>query len=130
MDRVSRLVACAVAAFIFAGGLAGGWGCSNCDLAVSTNSLPDAAVGVRYNRSLSSSCGGDAWFLQTGSLPPGIGLQEDGDLSGVPTLVGLYTFTVGVFDFRYGATAYKGLSILVAPSPSPTPTPTPTPPTT
>lgn len=124
----ARLVACVVAASIFASGLASGWGCSNCDLAVSTTSLPDAAVGVRYNRSLSSSCGGDAWFLQTGSLPPGIGLQEDGDLAGVPTLVGLYTFTVGVFDYSSGEAAYKGLSIAVAPSPPPTATPTPTPP--
>jgi len=88
--------------------------------------LPDAALGVRYTSSLSSNCGGDAWFLQTGSLPPGIGLQEDGDLAGVPTLIGIYTFTVGVVDFPTGATAYKGLSILVGQAP-PTPSPTPTP---
>ena len=64
-------------------------------------------------------------LAQTGSLPPGIGLQDDGHLAGVPTLVGLYTFTVGVFDYPSGATAYKGLSIIVGPAASPTPTPTP-----
>jgi hypothetical protein len=86
--------------------------------------LPDATVGIRYDVPLISNCGGDAWFLQTGSLPPGIGLQEDGELAGIPTLVGTYTFTVGVFDFPSGATAFKGLSITVdAAAPTPTATP-------
>jgi len=122
---LARLVACAVAAFVFGTGLGSGWGCSSCDLSVSTRMLPDAMLGVRYNSSLSSNCGGDAWFLQAGTLPPGIGLQEDGDLAGVPTLSGIYTFTVGVFDFDSGAAAYKGLSIIVGPGATPTPTPTP-----
>jgi hypothetical protein len=121
----ARLAACAVAAFVFGSGLVSGWGCSDCELSVSTRTLPDAALGVRYSFSLSSNCGGDAWFLQTGSLPPGIGLQGDGHFGGVPTLVGLYTFTVGVFDYPSGTTAYKGLSIIVGQAPTPTPTPLP-----
>ncbi|MEO8603129.1 MAG: hypothetical protein ABI629_11190 [bacterium] len=122
---VARLVGCAVAACVFTSGLVTGWGCSDCDLSVSTHALPDATVGVRYNSSLNSNCGGDAWFLQTGSLPPGIGLQQDGDLGGTPTLSGTYTFTVGVFDFPSGQTAYKGLSIIVDDAATPTPTLTP-----
>lgn len=118
--------------------LAAGTGCSDCDLRVSTRMLPDATVGIRYAVPLTSNCGGDAWFIQTGGLPPGIGLEEDGDLAGIPTLAGTYTFTVGVFDFGTGRAAYKGLSILVAPAatatptaatpsgPAATPTPTPT----
>ena len=102
-------------------------GCSDCDLRVSTRQLPDAIVGVRYAVPLTSNCGGDAWFIQTGSLPPGIGLEEDGDLEGIPTLAGTYTFTVGVFDFGSGATAYKGLALTVDPaSATPTATPLPT----
>ena len=99
-------------------------GCSDCDLRVSTRMLPDATVGIRYDVPLTSNCGGDAWFLQTGTLPPGIGLEEDGELAGIPTLAGTYTFTVGVFDFPSGATAFKGLSITVDPA-APTPTATP-----
>jgi len=121
-----RVAACAVAALLLGGGLfAGGWGCSSCSLSVSTRALPDATVGQRFSFSLSSNCGGGAWFLQTGSLPPGIGLQNDGDMIGTPTLAGFYTFTVGVFDFASGETAFKGLSLNVDDAATPTPTQTP-----
>jgi Putative Ig domain len=109
---------------LLGGGVVAESGCSDCSLRVSTRMLPDATVGIRYDVPLTSNCGGDAWFLQTGTLPPGIGLQEDGELAGIPTLAGTYTFTVGVFDFPSGATAYKGLSMTVDPA-SPTPTATP-----
>ena len=112
------------------GGVGTNAGCSDCDLRVSTRMLPDATVGIRYAVPLTSNCGGDAWFIQTGGLPPGIGLEEDGDVAGIPTLAGTYTFTVGVFDFTSGQAACKGLSILVeaaAATPTPTATPTATP---
>ena len=89
--------------------------CEDCSLSVSTAALPDAMVGVRYFAELDSHCGGDTWFLQTGLLPPGIGLQDNGDVEGTPTTAGTYSFTVGVFDFGSGETAFKGLSIQVAP---------------
>jgi len=88
-------------------------GCSDCTLKVNTLSLPDGVVGVDYFFELDSHCGGDVWFIQDGSLPPGIGLQDNGRLVGTPTLPGDYLFTVGVFDFGSGETAYKGLSIRV-----------------
>jgi hypothetical protein len=131
-SRVGTLLALLGAALLLGAGLVTGSGCSDCDLRVSTRMLPDATVGIRYSVPLTSNCGGDVWFLQTGSLPPGIGLEEDGDLAGIPTLAGTYTFTVGVFDYPSGAVAYKGLSITVdpaAPTPTPTPSPPPTPPT-
>jgi hypothetical protein len=88
---------------LLGGGAVTETGCSDCGLRVSTRMLPDAVVGIRYDVPLTSNCGGDAWFLQTGTLPPGIGLEEDGDLAGIPP-TGTYTFTVGVFDFASGAT--------------------------
>jgi hypothetical protein len=91
--------------------------CSHCTLSVSTKSLPDATVGVNYVFGLSSDCGGDVWFLQTGNLPPGIGLRDNGNLVGVPTDVGRFQFTVGVFDFGSGQTAFKGLVLQVDPAP-------------
>lgn len=87
--------------------------CSDCNLSVSTQSLPDGVVDTSYSAGLNSHCGGDVWFLQTGELPPGIGLQDNGNLGGTPTIVGIFTFTVGVFDFGSGETAYRGLAIRV-----------------
>jgi len=113
-------VACAVLA-----------GCSDCTLSVTTNTLPDAVVGVFYAANLHSHCGGDDWFT-TDSLPPGISLNSDGELRGVPTVAGLFSFTVGVFDFSSGDTAFGGLSLRIdraeaTPSPTATEGPTPTP---
>jgi hypothetical protein len=90
--------------------------CSDCNLSVNTNELPNGVVGEFYTTFLTSNCGGDAWFIQTGNLPPGIGVQDNGKVQGTPTAVGLYTFTVGVFDFGSGETAYRGLSILIEPA--------------
>ena len=88
--------------------------CSDCSLSVSTASLPDGIVGMNYFTELDSHCGGDVWFVQDGSsLPPGIELQDNGDVQGIPTLEGTYIFTVGVYDFGSNETAYKGLSIRV-----------------
>jgi hypothetical protein len=106
VDRVRVWLAIAPIAIVLGG-------CSDCSLSVSTKSLPAGVVGVRYFSELHSDCGGDVWFIQTGGLPPGIELQDNGDVQGTPTLAGVYTFTVGVFDFGSGETAYKGLSIAI-----------------
>ncbi len=87
-------------------------GCG-CDLKIGTDSLPDAAVNTSYSFGLDSDCGGDSWFLASGNLPPGIGLQSDGDLQGLPTLPGVFSFTVGVFDFGSGDQAFKGFTLVV-----------------
>ncbi|HSP99523.1 MAG TPA: putative Ig domain-containing protein [Candidatus Dormibacteraeota bacterium] len=122
--RISSLLAALGTTLWLGAGATTQSGCSDCDLRVSTRMLPNATVGIRYDVPLTSNCGGDAWFLQTGTLPPGIGLEEDGDLAGIPTLAGTYTFTVAVVDFPSGSAAFKGLSITVD-SVAPTPTATP-----
>src|SRR2546430_2324033 len=76
----------------------GSLGCG-CDLEVVNSSLPDAVVGISYKVDLDSKCGGDSWFLEDGSLPPGISLLEDGKLRGTPGQPGTFIFTVGVVDF-------------------------------
>lgn len=106
-------------------------GCGDCDLEVTTTSLPDATVGVAYNVGLDSKCGGDAWFLTDGQLPPGIGLIQGGAIRGTPTTRGTYNFVVEVIDFNNGYiddTAFQGLSLTVVealPTPRPTASPTP-----
>lgn len=106
-----------------------GSGCSDCGTSITTGSLPDGAVGVNYFVELNSDCGGDVWFVQSGILPPGISLQDTGKLRGVPTLQGTYPFTVGVFDYASGDSAYKGFALSVDAGPDTSPTPTSTPPT-
>jgi hypothetical protein len=93
----------------------GAAGCNDCGLQVATNSLPDAQVGLPYAMFLESSCGGDFWFVEGTGLPPGIGLRDDGLLSGTPALVGTFTFTVGVVDFGDEEQAFKGLALHVLP---------------
>lgn len=94
-------------------------GCG-CDLEITTTSLPDAIVNKSYGIELDSHCGGDTWFLSHGGLPPGIALQSDGDLGGTPTVAGVFTFTVGVFDFDSGDEAFKGFTLTVLPAAPPT----------
>lgn len=58
-----------------------------------------------------------------GGAPPGIQLQSDGDVRGIPTAIGAFNFTIGVFDFQRGDTAFKGFQLIVVPAVLPTPTP-------
>lgn len=112
-------------------------GCDNhCDLEVTTSQLPDGVEDQGYAFNLESECGGDVWGLTDGSsLPPGITLNEDGELRGTPSVPGTFFFTVEVIDFhQFDLTevAFAGLSLTVfrpgeAPTPAPTRTPTPTP---
>lgn len=114
---------------------AGGTGCyyydddDGCDLKIQTGALPAGVVNVEYRFNLDSKCGGDDWFISNGDLPPGISLQSDGDLLGVPIVPGVFNFTVGVieYDFYDYDEAYKGFQIIVtgaAAASAPTPTAT------
>jgi hypothetical protein len=87
-------------------------GCT-CDLEIATDSLPNAVVNTAYSYNLDSHCGGDTYFLSSGDLPPGIGLQSNGDVEGVPTLRGVFAFTVGLIDFGSGDEAFKGFTLVV-----------------
>ncbi len=91
--------------------------CSDCDLKIDTNSLPDGQVGVSYRAEVNSDCGGDTFFIQSGNLPPGIGIDDDGDVRGTPTLAGIYPFTLGVFDYGSDEQASRGLVITILPAP-------------
>jgi hypothetical protein len=70
-------------------------------LVVTTSALPGGTVGAAYSASLEASGGKSpyAWSLATGSLPPGLTLSAStGEISGSPTTVGTYAFTVRVSD--------------------------------
>ncbi len=68
---------------------------------VPDDSLPDADMcDGGYNHAL--TCGGGygshTWSLVDGSLPPGVNLNPDGTVGGVPEEAGYYDFTASVAD--------------------------------
>ncbi|HEU4416823.1 MAG TPA: putative Ig domain-containing protein, partial [Candidatus Angelobacter sp.] len=70
-------------------------------LALSAGTLPPAKLGVAYNQPLSAT-GGTApltWSLGSGSvLPPGLGLNSAGSVSGIPTALGTFSFSLVATD--------------------------------
>ena len=85
-------------------------------LALAPQSLPNATLGVPYSRTLTAS-GGTAPYAfglagGSGPLPPGITLNSNGLLSGTPTQVGAFGFTVQASDSA-GNSQILGLSITV-----------------
>jgi endonuclease/exonuclease/phosphatase family metal-dependent hydrolase len=81
---------------------------------VSTASVPPATSGSSYAVTL-NAVGGQPplrWALADGSLPSGLFLSAEGDLSGVPRGLGGYPFTVRVRDAN-GALATRALILEV-----------------
>lgn len=75
-------------------------------------------VGQTYPVSFLSALGGTgsySWTVSSGSLPPGLTLNSNGSLSGVPLIAGTYAFVVQVRD-SIGATAIGGYVITINPS--------------
>ena len=73
---------------------------STSPLAITTESLPEAALQQGYRVRLQAT-GGVAplhWNLTSGSLPPGIELEDTGIISGVAAQVGDHRFSVTVSD--------------------------------
>lgn len=88
----------------------------NCPtIAVSPATLPNGTTGVAYSRTCSAS-GGDNSFtfsVSSGALPTGLSLNStNGVISGTPTNVGAYVFTITATDTStcVGANTY-GVSI-------------------
>jgi hypothetical protein len=75
-------------------------------IAITTESLPVGVPGSPYSASITvigSGGLGLGWTVVAGSLPPGLTLAADGTpsnglISGIPTAVGTWTFTVRVGD--------------------------------
>ena len=98
-------------------------GCDDdCDVEIASASiLPNGVVGEPYFFRFQTTCGGDRWELQGGTLPTGLILEETGDLSGTPTEAGTFNFTVQVtefndsFDSSDDNFANKGFSLTILP---------------
>ena len=84
-------------------------------LSITTKSLPNATLNAQYSQTLKGSGGAGAYswsILPGGSLPPGITLSVD-TLSGTPTVLGQYDFTVQLSDGT-NPPVQQALSITVA----------------
>ena len=69
-------------------------------LVITTTTVPDAIIQVVYSTTLAATGGITPykWTLDSGTLPPGLSLSTDGVISGTPTALGAYPFTVKVTD--------------------------------
>lgn len=84
--------------------------------AVTTTSLPGGNIGAAYNQTLAAT--GDptiTWDIAGGSLPGGLNLSAAGVISGTPTAMGTFNFTVKATNG--GGSATKALSIVVGSTP-------------
>jgi len=81
-------------------------------------SPPNGQVGVHYDQfAQASSCNGNfTWSLVSGSVPPGLTGNANGELYGTPTTAGTYTFTIKVTDGA-GLTATETVSMTIIPEP-------------
>jgi len=89
-------------------------------LSVTSTILPDATVGTRYTTALIASGAKPPFqwtLLPDITLPPGLALNSDGTFTGVPTVAGTYSFTVGVTANTEDGqlTAYQRGSITIRP---------------
>ena len=83
---------------------------------ISATVLQSGAVGSAYNTTLTASGGTPPyqWTVHTGTLPPGINLNPNGNLSGVPTQAGTYNFSGTVTDV-WGAASSANFTIVIVP---------------
>src|SRR5262249_51399622 len=83
-----------------AGGIAG-YQTSATVFTITTTSLPNAVANAAYSQTLTAVNGVSPllWSVAFGSLPPGLTLNSStGTISGTPTVVANYTFTILVVD--------------------------------
>ena len=83
---------------------------------IDTTSLPGGVTGTAYSQTLQATPGtadkAITWSLASGSLPTGLTLNPDGSISGIPTAVGNYTFTVTAKEADGGETS-KSFTITI-----------------
>ncbi len=94
-------------------------GSGNGTLKIVTTSLPAGTGGVQYGASLQASGGTPpyTWTQVAGVLPPGLALNTNGAIAGIPTAPGTYGVTVQVSDSSSPEqTAQASLSITIMPA--------------
>jgi hypothetical protein len=82
-----------------------------------TSPLPAGAEGAPYSQALTASGGvvPYVWSLSGGTLPPGMILNADGSLAGIPTAPGNFQFSANVADSK-GASDTKSFALTTKPA--------------
>lgn len=95
----------------------------NAVLTIATTSLPAGTLQTSYNTFVDATgaTGTFTWSVIAGSLPPGLTFQTSStstsaEITGTPTVLGTYKFTVQVTDSA-GTTVTQALSITINPAP-------------
>jgi len=90
-----------------------------CDVLVSPSSLPIGQRLTNYNQSFAASGGVDPYnfSVTSGSLPSGLTLSANGELSGIPTQTGIFNFAVTVTDAS-GCSVNQSYSLLINSDPA------------
>lgn len=85
------------------------------ELDVATPSLPAATKGAAYLQSLAKVAGTApyTWSIAEGTIPDGLSLSTSGEISGTPSKVGVFSFTVQVTD-AYESSAKRKLTLKVS----------------
>jgi hypothetical protein len=89
-------------------------------LSITSSILPDATVGTSYTTSLTAAGAKPPFqwtLLPDVTTPPGLALSADGTYTGVPSVAGTYSFTLGVTANTEDGqlTAYQRGSITIRP---------------
>jgi hypothetical protein len=85
-------------------------------VSITTTSLPNGGLNVPYFATLTAIAGQppDTWSVSAGSLPPGLTLNSsNGQISGTPTALGSYPFTVKVTDSA-SSSSTKNFTIVIS----------------
>jgi len=96
----------------------------NAVLTIATTSLPAGALGVPYGPTFVSAEGATGtftWTITSGSLPAGLTFQttstsSSAEITGTPTVLGTFKFTVQVTDSA-GTSVTQALSVIINPPP-------------
>ena len=89
-------------------------------LSATIPAAPLGNVGVPYQLTavVTGQVGAVNWSIASGSLPPGLSLdQASGTITGVPAVSGSFTSVIQVQDTSNGRTAAAGATIAIAPTP-------------
>jgi hypothetical protein len=82
-------------------------------ITLSPSTLPGGTVDIPYSETITASGGTTPYiFTSTGTLPSGLTLSSGGVLSGTPTEIGSFTFTVIATDAN-GCTGSQGYTVAV-----------------
>ena len=91
------------------------------DPVIATAALPDGVLNEPYRAHLAvADDRPGTWSLDSGAMPPGLGLGSSGAITGTPTTAGSYGITVRFTDSsNRSVTRALQLSVLAAPAPWP-----------